>query len=375
MFTAPVSNGGATITTYTATSSPAGGTGTLSQAGSGTISVTGLTGGTSYTFTVTATNSVGTGSASAASNSITTTSAVVSTQRAIMHGGNRGPESTFNLISSAGTVAADGGNVGTAREGHAAASYGGDKAIFGYGKTGAYAWNVTAVTNKVANTGVMAADTTGVGTTRHALAAASYGTDKVIFGFGIDSTSTLTAVTNLVSNTGVVATDTAGVGVGRYYLAAAGYGSDKAIFGYGQLPGTAQYTTNKQLVSNTGVVAAQTGGAGTARYALMGAGYGGDKAIFAYGVTASGSVAYYNTSNLVSNTGVVASNGASVGTGRSQGFGTGIGGDKAIFGYGKNAGNLKVTNLVSNTGVVASDVSQAPTARNSCTAAGYSTSA
>ena len=73
-FTAPVSNGGSVITSYTATSSPAGGTGTLSQAGSGTINVTGLTGGTSYTFTVTATNAIGTGPASAASNSITTAS-------------------------------------------------------------------------------------------------------------------------------------------------------------------------------------------------------------------------------------------------------------------------------------------------------------
>lgn len=70
-FTAPASDGGATITSYTATSSPAGGTGTLSQAGSGTISVTGLTIGVAYTFTVTATNSVGTSVASAASNSVT----------------------------------------------------------------------------------------------------------------------------------------------------------------------------------------------------------------------------------------------------------------------------------------------------------------
>jgi len=71
-FTAPVYNGGSPITSYTATSSPSGGTGTLSQAGSGTISVTGLSPVTSYTFTVTATNDVGTGAASAASNSITT---------------------------------------------------------------------------------------------------------------------------------------------------------------------------------------------------------------------------------------------------------------------------------------------------------------
>ena len=74
-FTAPASDGGSTITTYTATSSPGNITGTLSQAGSGTITVTGLTASTSYTFTVTATNSVGTSSASAASNSITTSAA------------------------------------------------------------------------------------------------------------------------------------------------------------------------------------------------------------------------------------------------------------------------------------------------------------
>jgi len=71
-FTAPAFDGGSTITSYTATSSPGGITGTLNQAGSGTISITGLSGGTSYTFTVTATNAVGTGPASAASNSITT---------------------------------------------------------------------------------------------------------------------------------------------------------------------------------------------------------------------------------------------------------------------------------------------------------------
>jgi lysophospholipase L1-like esterase len=67
-FTAPVSDGGATITGYTATSSPGGivATGTSSP-----LVVSGLTNGISYTFTVTATNSVGTSSASSASNSVT----------------------------------------------------------------------------------------------------------------------------------------------------------------------------------------------------------------------------------------------------------------------------------------------------------------
>ena len=71
-FTAPADNGGAAITSYTATSSPGGLTGTLSQAGSGTITVTGLTKLTAYTFTVYATNPVGNSPNSAASNQITT---------------------------------------------------------------------------------------------------------------------------------------------------------------------------------------------------------------------------------------------------------------------------------------------------------------
>ena len=53
-FTAPTSNGGATIETYTATSTPGSFTGQLLQAGSGSITVTGLSSSTAYTFTVTA---------------------------------------------------------------------------------------------------------------------------------------------------------------------------------------------------------------------------------------------------------------------------------------------------------------------------------
>ena len=67
-FTAPSDTGSASITTYTAIASPGGLTGTGS---SSPVTVSGLTGGTSYTFAVTATNGAGTGPASAQSNSVT----------------------------------------------------------------------------------------------------------------------------------------------------------------------------------------------------------------------------------------------------------------------------------------------------------------
>jgi hypothetical protein len=139
-------------------------------------------------------------------------------------------------------------------------------AIFGYGTSSP--GNDVSITNLVSNTGVVAADTTGVGTARNTLAAAGYGTDKAIFGYG--GTSVYLSMTNLVSNTGVVATDTTGVGTARWYLTAAGYGTDKAIFGYGYTS-AAVSITNK--VSNTGVVATDTIGVGTARYGLAAAGY------------------------------------------------------------------------------------------------------
>jgi hypothetical protein len=117
------------------------------------------------------------------------------------------------------------------------------------------------MTNLVSNTGVVASDTTGVGTARDSLAAAGYGTDKAIFGWGTSS------VTNLVSNTGVVATDVAcPVGVGGTLLAAAGYGVDTAIFGYGGGP--------INLISNTGVVASNTTSVGSARVGPAAASYG-----------------------------------------------------------------------------------------------------
>ena len=185
----------------------------------------------------------------------------------------------------------------------AAAGYGTDKAIF-YGGSD----NTPAL---VSNTGVLGSAGTGVGTQRFFLAAACYGTDKAIFGYGTDNTIVL-SMTNLVSNTGTVASDTTGVGTARNQLAAAGYGTGKAIFGYGLL-GSPTYAnlSMTNLVSNTGVVASDTTGVGTARAGLAAAGYGVDTAIFGYGG------GYLSITNLVNNAGVVATDTAGVGTARA----------------------------------------------------------
>ena len=287
------------------------------------------------------------------------------TQRAIFGYGNNSNGSAVsnvsitNLVSNTGIVATDTTGVGTARLALAAAGYGTDKAIFGYGVTTTH----VSMTNLVSNTGVVATDTAGVGTTRQYLAAAGYGSDKAIFGYG--SAGTSTSITNLVSNTGVVATDTTGVGTARYDLAAAGYGTDKAIFGYGR---TSVNVSITNLVSNTGVVASNTTGVGTARQGLAAAGYGIDKALFGYG----SSTTYVSMTNKVSNTGVVATDTTGVGTARYNLAAAGYGTDKAIFGYGYTSTVLSMTNLVSNNGVVATDITGVGTARFRLAAAGYS---
>lgn len=69
-FTAPAYDGGTPITSYTAVSTPDGLTGTVSQAGSGSVSVTGLRVDVDYTFNVYATNIYGNSPSSAESNSV-----------------------------------------------------------------------------------------------------------------------------------------------------------------------------------------------------------------------------------------------------------------------------------------------------------------
>ena len=89
-FSAPSYTGTSSITSYSVISSPSGGSGTLSQSGSGTINVTGLTDGTTYTFTVKATSSSGDSVASSSSNSITTQNPTISVEYLLVGGGGAG---------------------------------------------------------------------------------------------------------------------------------------------------------------------------------------------------------------------------------------------------------------------------------------------
>jgi hypothetical protein len=71
-FTAPADNGGNTITSYTAISSPSGISSTVNQSGSGSITINGLNPATAYTFVVIATNFYGDSNSSSSSNQIIT---------------------------------------------------------------------------------------------------------------------------------------------------------------------------------------------------------------------------------------------------------------------------------------------------------------
>ena len=96
--------------------------------------------------------------------------------------------------------------------------YGGDKAAFAYGyKQG----GATGIKNLLGNNGVIAADVSGVGTSREKLAGAPYGGDKGMFAYGF--TNANVSLKNLVNNSGVIAADVSGVGTARKDLNAAGY--------------------------------------------------------------------------------------------------------------------------------------------------------
>ena len=292
---------------------------------------------------------------------------IVTNENGIFGFGETGSKvSMTNLVNSSGVIATDVTGVGTARVYPAACEYGGDKAIFAYGNADPA---MSSLSNLVSNTGVVASDVTGVGSARFHLAGSDYGGDKGIFVYGENLVITYFNASNLVSNVGVVATDTTGVGTARGYAISCEYGGDKdksiAIYGY---TGAAGNISVSNLISNTGVVATDTAGVGSARRSFYGCSYGSDKGIIAYGYISSVTA----VSNLISNTGVIGTDVSGVGSTRYGTAATQYGTDKGIFAYGNTDGpNTSLSNLVSNTGVVAADVTGVGSARVGLAACSY----
>ena len=285
------------------------------------------------------------------------------TQKGIYAFGTTGSAvSVSNLVNSSGVIASDTTGVGTARLGLGASSFGGDKAIYAFGQNGDGQSNIS---NLVSNEGVVASDTTGVGSDREGISAA-FGGDKAIFAYG--GGTQYWNVSNKVSNLGVVASDTTGVGTARNALAAACFGGDKAIFGYGTSAGGRQSMTN--LVSNTGVVASDVSGVGTSRNGLAAAGFGSNRAFAIFGYGSTGSLTAIT--NKVNSSGVVASDVSGVGTARNKPSGLNYGDDKAMFAYGNSGSYVSLKNLVNSSGVVAADVTGVGTARSHLAGAGFS---
>lgn len=237
--------------------------------------------------------------------------------------------------------------------------------IFGFGTAPS---GSVSTTNLVSNTGVIASDTPGVGTARNQTACAGYASDgKGVFIWGQPSAYNRY---NLVSTSGVVASDTS-IPSPIYYrrgTQVAGYGGDKslAIGGVTTPPVPGAFPDdNIWTISNTGVITL-TPVVTTARGAGVGTEYGGDKGIVMYGrISPTSPLFSPATSNLISNTGTVATSTPISGTGREFLAGAGYGGDKAIVGLGTlNAGSpssyTSAYNLVSNTGVVSADTPITP---------------
>ena len=274
-----------------------------------------------------------------------------------------GRQNIQNLVSSSGVVASDVSTSGTARGYGGAATYGFDKGIIAFGNDG----SASNLSNLVSNAGVISSNVTGVGTARTGLGATGFGlSGEAIFCQGDGGLSS----TNKVSSSGVVASDVTQSNGGKANGAAVTFGlSGQAIKGFGSAPTNA--VTN--IISNTGVIASDTTAVGEARFALGAAKYGTGLALFGFGDNGPIPVA---TTNKVSITGVVASNTTGVGTARQYIAATNYGGDKAIFGFGTGSGGDKgQTNLVSNTGVVATDTAAVGTPRNATVACGFSSSA
>jgi len=221
-----------------------------------------------------------------------------------------------NLVNNVGVVAADVAKVGTALQRQHGARFGtGGKGVFALGSAGN---TVSAISNIVNNVGVVQNDTAAVSgvTARYEANAVRFGFEfAIIRGGGPADSGTAKSMSNKISNTGVLAADVSGVGTAGQGGGGSTFGTDgAAVFAFGSAAGTLYNSMNK--VSNVGIVASNSSGAGTARYGLGSAGYGSDKGVFAFGNSSASTGSYVNTKNLLNSSGAMGNDVTGVGTAR-----------------------------------------------------------
>jgi hypothetical protein len=219
--------------------------------------------------------------------------------------------------------------------------------------------------------------------------------DRGIMAFGFKNVNSSTyeafSTSNIITNQGVIGSDTTNSGAtGRFYVGSSGYGGDKGIMTFGSPDISNKLGTNKfNLISNLGVVQNDSTSAVAARTLVKQAEYGGDKAISLGGYDGGPSVTSFNgTYNLISNLGVIQSNGTFASGSTVYGIQTRVGvrygGDKAFFSKpnhpndntypSDNTAALSYsyyTNLVSNTGAVANNALITMPFRTNPTSSGY----
>jgi len=304
-FIAPAYNGGNPIKSYTAVSTPGSISGTVNQSGSGSVTVSGLTSGTAYTFIVYATNDIGNSANSASSG----------------NANSEFGEATFTVAgANTWTVPANVTSVSIVMVGGGGSGGGG----YGSGGGGAaltYINNLSVVPGNTYNLFVGAG-----GTSATRVGSASWFSNSIFLyagggngGFDGPGTSART-----VGGGGGAAGYSGNGGVGGGNTAAGGYSGGTGGTGGGLVPGLVTYTGGTGGISILGSVKCGPAGAGVGGSGAGGAG--------GYNVGCGGGGVSYLGQSSVDNNGNPTTPGAATNAGVSGAntFNGGSGGNSAI---------------------------------------------